>query len=421
MFLIDVLIVLFLFYFLFRIKQFNLLNPAVIYLLIHTLFVTLRSLQVNLFDFEIINNRNYGFAVNDQEINKAILLADIGIVSFFIGFYTNVSNFKKRGINNLIKYPKIIEARPFLLNYYLSIVFFLGMIGILAFTYLPGIGRYNVEANLLGSMLSSFGIISIIILIYEKGFKVHYLILFILFIFIFSVQGFARFRAILPLVFILLYYLKVNHLKFPPIKFIVIAAFVFILSFPLKEVGLDLKAGRSINIPSLIENSFNNIISGEAGDLAFIEQSAAMIGNIDHLDKIFYGKTYTSILFFYVPRSMWKDKPKLNEWQFEISDNTRNFAAMGQISLITGEAYANFRYFGVILILLLLGRFYSFIYHSYSNLDAKHKGFLILLLFNMILFQVWRDGLISLFLFPLLNYMPIIGLYLIKRHPAIAV
>lgn len=88
---------------------------------------------------------------------------------------------------------------------------------------------------------------------------------------------------------------------------------------------------------------------------------------------------------------------------------------MGQISLVTGEAYANFRIPGVVLIMILLGIFYSYLYFTFSRLDIKHRGFLLLLLFDMLLFQVWRDGLISLFLFPLLNYLPIIVMFFLKK------
>ena len=151
------------------------------------------------------------------------------------------------------------------------------------------------------------------------------------------------------------------------------------------------------------------------GDMSFIEQSAGMSGAIDMKDKICYGDTYQSILIFFVPRSLWKDKPSLNQWQHDISISGRDFGTMGQVSLISGESYANFRYIGVFLISFLVGRWYSFLYNSYSNLPAKHKGFLLLLLFNMVLFQVWRDGMISLILFPFLNYLPIMILYFIKK------
>jgi len=235
-------------------------------------------------------------------------------------------------------------------------------------------------------------------------------------LFIFATQGYSRYRVYLPLFFLLLYYLKITGLRIPPLKFVVLGFLVIILSIPLKEIGMTVRAGLSVDLAKVGEKSVVSLFSGEAGDMALIEQSAAMIGNMDSKNKIFYGETYTPILFFAVPRSIWKEKPKLNAWQFEISDSGRKFGEMGQVSLVSGEAYANFRYLGIVIILFLLGRFYSFLYNSYVNLNAKHKGFLLLLLFNMIMFQVWRDGLISLFLFPFLNYLPIIGLYFIKKH-----
>jgi len=195
----------------------------------------------------------------------------------------------------------------------------------------------------------------------------------------------------------------------------IIGFVVILLSFPLKEIGYSIRDGQKIELTEIIAKSFKDLVSGESGDLAFIEQSAAMINSTDDKNIIFYGRTYMPILIFWIPRDYWKEKPKLNEWQFEISSAGRDYGEMGQISLLTGEAYANFRLFGVFFIPLLVGIFYSKIYFSFSKLHEKHKGFLLLLIYNMILFQTWRDGLISLILFPLLNYLPLIVLFFIKK------
>jgi hypothetical protein len=412
---LDLFIVLLLSVYLVKEKQLNMLNSCLIYLFFHVFFVTFKGIQIFFLGTKIISNKWYATYITLEEIDKAIFIADISLIAFFIGFNFFTSKFKNNGNQLLKKYSEIKEAHPKRINYYLIAIFIIGLIGIATYRSIADRDIDEADYSTFSNMMTGLGIISSIVLLYEKGFKKYYLIYFGLLIVFYSLQGENRFRVILALLFVLMYYLKTINLKMPPFKYYILG-FVFILfSFPLKEVGKAYQETGKINFSEVIQDSFDEFTEGESGDMSFIEQSAGMIGAIDIKDEIFYGKTYESIFFFFIPRSLWPEKPILNQWQHDISITGRDFGEMGQISLISGEAYANFRYIGVFLISFLVGRWYSFLYNSYSNLPAKHKGFLLLLLFNMVLFQVWRDGMISLILFPFLNYLPIMILYFIKK------
>lgn len=412
---LDLFIVILLSVYLVKEKQLNVLNSCLIYLFFHVFFVTFKGIQIFFLGTKIISNKWYSTYITLEEIDKAIFIADISLVAFFIGFNLFVSKYKNNGNRLLKKYSEITEAKPKRINYYLIAIFIVGLIGIATYRSIADRDIETADYSTFSNMMTGLGIISAIVLLYEKGFKKYFLIYFGLLIVFYSLQGENRFRVILALLFVLMYYLKTINLKMPPFKYYILG-FVFILfSFPLKEVGKAYQETGKINFSEVIQDSFDEFTEGESGDMSFIEQSAGMIGAIDIKDKIFYGKTYESIFFFFIPRSLWTEKPILNQWQHDISITGRDFGEMGQISLISGEAYANFRYIGVFLISFLVGRWYSFLYNSYSNLPAKHKGFLLLLLFNMVLFQVWRDGMISLILFPFLNYLPIMILYFIKK------
>jgi hypothetical protein len=418
----DLIIVFLLFVFIVKDKNLILLNPLVLYLIIHVFFVTFRGFQLLVQNKIIVSNKYYGDLLSLTEISKAIFLADLGLISFFIGFYLFKNKFNKKGELNRILYSNLIEKRKKYIAIYIDICLIVGVISLLLFGYLPGsLSLLDFEGNTITEMMASLAIISSILLIYEYGFNFRNSLFFILMVIIFSIQGYARYRAILPLLFVLLYYLKLYKFKFPPLKFILLGILIFLISFPLKEIGKNLRNRESIDLIEMIQNSYKNIKEGDSDDLALIEQSGAMIGNMDRKNKIFYGQTYSPVFFFLVPRALWKEKPALNEWQHEISTTGRNFGEMGQVSLITGEAYANFRIPGVIFVLMLLGIFYSYLFFTFSKINIKHKGFLMLLFFDMILFQIWRDGLISIFVFPLIYYIPIIGLFLIKRHSKIII
>ena len=411
----DVLLVVFLFAYIKFNKKFNLLNPAIIFLLFHSFFVTFKGIQIFLFDAKIVSNQWYSTFVTVEEIEKAILLADISLIGFFIGFFVLKSNFIKKGKYLEVRFQNLKEKRASLLKSYLLLIIPLGIFGFFSFSFVPGVAQDEIVYETIPLILGSLGIVSALILIYEKGFKPIYLIFFFSMVIAYSLQGTLRFRVILPFVFLLLLYLKINNLKFPPVKYIVIGFLLLLLSFPLKEIGKSFQEGDSIRLTEVISDSYEEVSSGESGDLSFIEQSAAMVGAIDMKDIIFYGGTYKPILFFWVPKKIWTEKPKLNQWQFDISISGREFGELGQISMLSGESYANFRYLGVFFVSFFVARFYAFLFFVFHRVNFKHPGFLLLLLFNMVLFQVWRDGMISFIMFPITNYLPIMILYFIKK------
>lgn len=412
---LDIFIVVLLFLYMVKEKQLNILNSALIYWCIHVFFITFRGIQIFFLGAKIISNKWYSTYITLEEIDKAILIADISLVAFFVGFNAFTHHFKKSGNQLLKKFPAIIEGRPKWIFNYLIVITVLGLIGIATYRSIADRDLETADYSTFSNIMTGLGIISAIILLYVKGFKKIYVGYFFLLIVFYSLQGENRFRVVLALLFVLMLYLKTLELKMPPIKYYILG-FVFVLfSFPLKEVGKAYQETGKIEFAEVIKDSYEDFTEGESGDMSFIEQSAGMIGAIDIKGKIFYGNTYNSIFFFFVPRSVWPEKPALNQWQHEISITGRDFGEMGQISLISGESYANFRYIGVFVISFLIGRWYSFLYNKYANLSYQHKGFLLLLLFNMVLFQVWRDGMISLVLFPFLNYLPIMILYFIKK------
>lgn len=414
---IDLLLVLIFFMYLISKKEISFLNPCFLFLVFHFFFVSIRAYQILILDTDIIANLWYDDYVTVDEISTALIVADFTLLGFFLGFNLLINKFIIKGEKLSKQYLNYKEKSPIKIKSYLTVMTFLGVFGTLSFAVLPGqAGNLeDAESNMFITFLTNLGVISALLLIYERGFKKIYLIYLFVILAIFSLQGYHRYRVILPLLFLMGYYLKMNNLKIPPVKYLFIGFIVFVFSFPLKQIGRSFQKNDQIDLVEIGEESFNDIVGGESGDMSFLEQSAAMIGSMDKKQMVFYGNTYTPILFFWVPRTFWSEKPSLNQWQHDISSGGRNYAQMGQISLFSGESYANFRYFGAFFIPFIIGRFYSKNYYLYRNINIKHKGFLFLLLLNMILFQVWRDGLISLIIFPIVNYLPIVLLIILKK------
>ncbi len=66
-------------------------------------------------------------------------------------------------------------------------------------------------------------------------------------------------------------------------------------------------------------------------------------------DELLYGSTYLKTIFFYIPRSIWPDKP------LSITTITGNyFESSSLVTTIIGEMYMNFSYFGIIILPFIL-------------------------------------------------------------------
>ncbi len=414
MIVIDLFIVVFIGISLSRNKGIDLLNPLFLFLCYHIFFVTLRIIQIDFFGAEIIANQWYDRQISMDEIETAVIVSDLCLIGFYIGFRMGVTSSRNYVVNIITPY---IEKRELAIKYLLYITIVAGIVGLVMFSAISSSGNEAITSEGIGVvLLRNAAVTSGILLIYLRGFKPLYLVYIGVMLAVFALLGEQRFRVVLPLIFLGSLYIKKKNIRKIPKKMFFAAALVLIVTSPLKTIGRKFQSNEKIELANTLEESYFDLAAGESGDLSFLEQSAAMISNVDIRGDFFYGETFLPILFFWIPKSLWEEKPTLNEWQKEISTSGRDFGELGQISLLSGEGYANFSFYGAFLVPLFVGRWYSYLFSNFREKNYNHKGFLALLLFNMILFQVWRDGLISLFLFPILNYLPIFILILLKKN-----
>ena len=111
-----------------------------------------------------------------------------------------------------------------------------------------------------------------------------------------------------------------------------------------------------------------------------------------------------------VPRQWWPEKPGLADFEKEISTRERPMAENGMVVTMLGEFYLNFSYAGIVVLSLLVahvtGRWFQAAYRrEYFSLA---RFMYLLVACNLI--QVFRDGLISLFVFTIINMMPLMAI-----------
>jgi hypothetical protein len=287
----------------------------------------------------------------------------------------------------------------------------IGIIGLALFTRMPGKTTVMIpEAMRTGwiGITQMWAGLSLIALIYVYGFKWRYAVPMVFYLLIQLVQGGSRFRVVLPALLLCQIYLDRKGRKWPSVRVIIILATVGLLFFPMKRIGKMYQAGVPLShIYTHSSEVIKSVFQGE-GEQVFLDQFAMMLTLIDEKGKWYYGrKWFYSTAIMWIPRPLWPDKPHMGGFIQEISKPSRPVGKMGMITTFLGDAYANFRYFGLVLVPYLLaywtGRGYFRAYRS--NFLSLARFFYLLLACNLI--QVYRDGLKSIVTFIAANMMPL--------------
>lgn len=392
-------------------------HPGTILLLFHIssntfrFYAVMRGADLAFSEFKSIEGANI------EELMRALFLADVALLScsIAIAIAENVSISKGSK-------KKILPINQDLLNTILFFTIPLGIIGAATQLYIPNIDLRVIDPNARSNGFSFaettstwFGL-SMLLLIYFRGFKLKYIIPLFFYLIIVAIQGGNRYRMVLPILFLLITYLYYNRLNWPkPSQFIYLIA-LFILTMPLKQIGKLIQEGGSItDVSTIFSESFEATSSGNSVDQSFLDQYAMTLTEIDRHKKIYYGTTIAPLIFLPIPRETWDEKPALNQWQIEISTINRPFDKMGSIGTIYGEAYADFRIFGIVFIPALLFYFLTIWYRKIKNRWMFDMDKFLYTLIFVCMIQVLRDGMVSLFIFPVVYNMPLFMIYILHK------
>lgn len=129
----------------------------------------------------------------------------------------------------------------------------------------------------------------------------------------------------------------------------------------------------------------------------FLEISESINMNVlyeifNSYDKFLYGSTYIKPLFFYLPRSLWSNKPE------SITILAANeFGGASLVTTIIGEMYMNFYLFGVIILpvsLLLMDYFFTKLLKNFGAISG-----VILFIFGILIFRMPFSDELLVFIF----------------------
>jgi hypothetical protein len=230
-----------------------------------------------------------------------------------------------------------------------------------------------------------------------------------------AVQGFDRFRLVIPLIFMTLVWLSRTRQKWPPIWIICAGFGMLIALVPLKGIGRMVQSGAPISdVREAVVNSFEDVTEGRASDHLVLDEFACTVSLVDESHRYFYGSLYYPLLTLPIPRQLWGDKPAVNAYQYELSNPSRPMALSGMVPTLHGESYANFGLLGVVIVSFVVAYWLGDCYFAamQSSYFSVYRFTYIVVACNLV--QVFRDGLISLVMFAVVNMMPLVAIAILS-------
>jgi len=249
----------------------------------------------------------------------------------------------------------------------------------------------------------------------------------VIYLLMMGIQGYHRFRAIIPALLLVQIYLDRKKLRWPPVHISVLLLGMIMIFFPLKDIGKMTQEGENLGeIVDTSRESVNSAMYAAAPDQMFLDEFACALTLIDEHDELYYGRTYLNLITLPIPRQWWPDKPTLADYLKEISKPSRPMSEMGMIVTFLGESYVNFGFPGTLVVPFLLAYWLG-----RAHFKAYRSGYLsvtrfVYLLIACNLIQVYRDGLVSIIVFTCVNMMPLMVIvalhYLLpkKRQPEVS-
>jgi hypothetical protein len=400
------------------------LHPAPIYLFFHIVFFTSRAYFVLADSPTLFTGWGWGVVpISEAEIAWAMNLSDVALASMTAAWIKVASDDLRRAHNiprgNAYGNPETPMLSERGIRLVAAVALPVGVLALISFAYLPAASAYGTPNIDLGNWSSSSWMmiaqswagLVLLSLIYYYGFRRLYVVPLCIYLLVIALQGFNRFRLIIPAIYLALIWLSRTRRRWPPLWMVGACFAVLIVAIPLKDIGWMVQSGAPVSdIREAVANSFADVTEGRASDHLVLDEFACTVSLVDESHRYFFGSLYYPLLTLPVPRQLWSAKPAVNEYQRELSTPSRPMALSGMVPTLHGESYANGGPFGVIIISFVTAYWLGGFYFA-----AMRSGYFSVYRFTYIvvacnLVQVFRDGLISLVMFTVVNMMPLVAI-----------
>ena len=412
--LIDVAVFVFCAILLYKYGRLTSAHPGFMYLLFHGMCFTGRLFSVMGGSATLFSDWPGTLPVSDQEITHAGLFADIALVGMTVGLVLCSQRDRKKTMRSLAVTETTGAVLSVKIVQWVSAVAFpIGMASLLVGGAVPNADQMTVDFGEWSTsswlMITQFWpTLVLLALIYLYGFRWKLTIPLGMFLILMSIQGFNRFRVVLPVIFLLITWQTRAGRKWPRKWMVVALVCLAMLTFPMKRVGQMVRQGEPLaEIVDVVKDSSSTVLSGSSPDQKFLDMFAATMWLVDGYGHYFYGTTIYPLVFLPIPRQLWPDKPGITTYLYEIRNPIRPIYWGGMGGTMLGEAYANFGVIGIAIVPGIIGYWMSKFYFAAMRRSYYSVCRFMYVTVACCLIQVFRDGLQSVVVFPVVDMMPL--------------
>lgn len=388
-------------------------HPLTTYLFFHAYSFTWRVIQLISGAVPMYGESLNSEFIRPEEFERAIILADVALICFAIGTAFAQSYFRWKA-----QFPRIRRAvNPYIIYSVCAFSLPVGLV-ILVISKKGG-GEFSelIASSGYLTLMAMWPMSCLLALVFFKGFRLIFVIPICAYLAVVGLQGYHRFMMVLPLIFLFAIYLQRKGRRMPTFTVMIIGLCTLAIFPKLKSIGKAFEAEDYSRAVSLAVGAFystsvqSSASEEEFTSEEFLDQYAGALSMIDYHGKVYSGSTYLAIFTLPIPRALWPDKPGLADFTREISTTGRPYDKEGRIMTYIGESYINFRYPGVVLIPFLLGFGLSYWCLVATTGPWLRLNRLIYITAFMAFILLFRDGLLSLFLFSLIQNMPVLFIW----------
>jgi hypothetical protein len=308
--------------------------------------------------------------------------------------------------------PRFTPLRPILVWIVVTVALPIGLLAIALFMALPGrttgmdLGEWNTSSYPL--ILQSWTGLAILALMYLYGFRPHLVVPMAIYLSLMVYQGFHRFRVIIPLILMTQIYLSRSGRTWPSRRMLTILVLAAAAFFPLKKIGRMAQQGQSLDeIANISQQEVVLASTGASGDQVLLDEFASALALVDEGGRYYYGQPYAALLVLPIPRQFWPEKPSVADYVKEMSPRWRPMHQAGMVVTFMGELYAQLGYISLVAGSFFLAYGLARFYHwaSLRPYYSVERFYYLLVACNLI--QIYRDGIVSLFIFIVVNMSPL--------------
>jgi hypothetical protein len=306
------------------------LHPAWMFIGLHAYIVTLRLLQ--LYTGSHPMKATFEWPVAVDEVIRAGIASDVGLLAIAAGWIAARSVRKRMQI----KRPRVVSVSKFRIYFASAMAIVVGVFGALTVGRLEHALR-NASWDTSGYLAAttSWPAWSVCLLHFLFGFPPALVAISTLVLVFVAITNASRFAVVISILFLTFTWLSRRPGQRLPLGLVVGIAVAWMAWLPMKPLTRMLNEGSRFEdaLTVAVQDTYAQFGTEEGSiDAQFLDMAGATMTLADVHGGWYWGRTIAPLFVCPVPRVFWPEKPKINQYQWDIQVPSRNMADLGMTS-----------------------------------------------------------------------------------------